>query len=85
VRALTCLVAALALWAAPAVAVRPTDIARVDEYIDAPRALFGRTRAEVERRLGSPAQTRARGRARSSRIRASRSPCRRPRAWPAWF
>jgi hypothetical protein len=38
----------------------PTDIARVDEYIDAPRALFGRTRAEIERRLGPPATERAR-------------------------
>lgn len=52
---------ALAVCAAPAPAVRPTDIARVDEYIDAPRALFGRTRAEVERRLGAPAAERARG------------------------
>ena len=37
-----------------------TDIARVDEYIDAPRALFGRTRAELERRLGAPAGERRR-------------------------
>jgi hypothetical protein len=35
-------------------AAGPTDIARVDEFIDAPRALFGRTRAEVERTLGTP-------------------------------
>lgn len=39
----------------------PTDIARVDDYIDAPRALFGRTRAELERRLGAPASERRRG------------------------
>lgn len=38
-----------------------TDIPRVDDYIDAPRALFGRTRAELERRLGAPASERPRG------------------------
>jgi hypothetical protein len=40
----------------PAVAraAGPTDIARVDDYIGAPRALFGRTVAEVERTLGPP-------------------------------
>ena len=37
-----------------------TEIARVDDYIDAPRALFGRTRVDVERRLGSPVNERAR-------------------------
>src|SRR5258705_7472355 len=37
-----------------AAAAGPTDIARVDEFIDAPRALFGRTRAELERTLGTP-------------------------------
>jgi hypothetical protein len=36
----------------------PTDIARVDDYIDAPRALFGRTRADLERRLGVPTRER---------------------------
>src|SRR3989442_8643745 len=41
-------------------AAGPTDIARVDAYIDAPRAMFGRTRAELERRLGAPAQERLR-------------------------
>jgi len=35
--------------------VRPTDLLAVDEFIDAPRALFGRTRAMVERTLGAPA------------------------------
>jgi hypothetical protein len=35
-------------------AVGPTDIVRVDDYIGAPRALFGRTGAEVERALGPP-------------------------------
>src|SRR2546428_10913224 len=52
----------LALLAIPgaAVAAGPTDIARVDDYIDAPRALFGRTRAELERRLGVPTQERLR-------------------------
>jgi hypothetical protein len=38
----------------------PTDIARVDDYIDAPRALFGRTRADLERRLGAPTRERPR-------------------------
>jgi|SRR5689334_19304483 hypothetical protein len=46
--------------ASSAAAAGPTDIARVDEYIDAPRALFGRTRAELEARLGTPASERAR-------------------------
>jgi hypothetical protein len=35
-------------------AVGPTLIPRVDEFIDAPRARFGRTRAEIERALGPP-------------------------------
>jgi hypothetical protein len=43
-----------------AVAAGPTDIARVDEFIDAPRALFGRTRAELERTLGTPTAVRPR-------------------------
>ena len=41
-----------------AAAAGPTDIARVDEFIDAPRALFGRTRAELERTLGTPTDVR---------------------------
>jgi hypothetical protein len=41
-------------------AAGPTDIARVDDYIDAPRALFGRTRAELEHRLGTPTDERPR-------------------------
>ncbi|MGH7355212.1 MAG: hypothetical protein ACRELS_11660 [Candidatus Rokuibacteriota bacterium] len=58
-------VALVLLALAPAVtgaadAIGPTDIARVDEIIDAPRALFGRTRAEIERRLGAPVATEAR-------------------------
>jgi hypothetical protein len=36
-----------------------TNIARVDDYIDAPRALFGRTPAELERTLGPPASRRS--------------------------
>jgi hypothetical protein len=43
---------------APADAIAPTVIRHVDEVIDAPRALFGRTRAEVERRLGPPLEIR---------------------------
>jgi hypothetical protein len=38
-------------------AAGPTDIVRVDDYIGAPRALFGRTGAEVELALGPPHQT----------------------------
>jgi hypothetical protein len=38
-------------------AVGPTDIVRVDDYIGAPRVLFGRTGAEVERALGPPVDT----------------------------
>jgi hypothetical protein len=37
-----------------------TDLLAVDEFIDAPRAVFGRTRAAVERTLGAPATVRAR-------------------------
>jgi hypothetical protein len=57
---------ALALLAlAPAFAARaqgipPTDLLAVDEFIDAPLAVFGRTRAAVERALGAPAAVRAR-------------------------
>jgi hypothetical protein len=57
--ALALLAALVALGASPSGA-GPTDIARVDEYIDAPRALFGRTRAELEGRLGAPTSERAR-------------------------
>ena len=35
-------------------AIGPTLIPQVDEFIDAPRALLGRTRAEIERVLGAP-------------------------------
>ena len=37
----------------------PTDIVRVDDYIGAPRALFGRTSDEAERVLGPPLQKEA--------------------------
>jgi hypothetical protein len=37
--------------------VGPTDIVRVDDYIGAPRALLGRTGADVERALGPPLDT----------------------------
>jgi hypothetical protein len=49
-------VAAVLILAAagPAAGVGPTDIRRVDEFIDAPRALFGRTRAGIEATLGPP-------------------------------
>jgi hypothetical protein len=39
---------------APRLAAGPTDIVRVDDYIGAPRTLFGRTGAELERALGPP-------------------------------
>jgi hypothetical protein len=42
---------------APAGMAGPTDIVRVDDYIGAPRALFGRTGTEVERSLGPPLDT----------------------------
>ena len=35
-------------------AIGPTDIVNVDEFIDAPRAVFGRTGVEIERQLGTP-------------------------------
>ena len=54
-------VALLVLMSAtPQATAGPTDIQRVDDFIDAPRALFGRTRAELERRLGMPARERPR-------------------------
>lgn len=53
-------VAALAGVAGRAEAIGPTDIMRVDDLIDAPHALFGRTRAEVERALGAPLAVRPR-------------------------
>ncbi|HTO13340.1 MAG TPA: hypothetical protein VMQ51_17330 [Candidatus Binatia bacterium] len=43
--------------AAPSGAAR-TDIVAVDDFIDAPRALFGRTRAAVEGALGPPLSVR---------------------------
>jgi hypothetical protein len=43
-----------ALGAVAAGAAGPTDIVRVDDYIGAPRALFGRSGADVERTLGPP-------------------------------
>jgi hypothetical protein len=49
----------LLLGGGPAVA-GPTDILRVDQVIDAPRAMFGRTRAQIERTLGIPLTAEAR-------------------------
>lgn len=40
--------------------MRPTDIVAVDDFVDAARTVFGRTRGQVERGLGSPSQVRAR-------------------------
>jgi hypothetical protein len=57
-----------ALGPGPARAVGPTDIVRVDDYIGAPRALFGRTNAQVERTLGPPL------RAESGRVPSFRDP-----------
>ena len=54
-RRLAASLASLAALGALAVgAVGPTDIVRVDDYIGAPRALFGRSSADVERTLGPP-------------------------------
>ena len=60
---LTVFVAGLALFGptvAAAQPVRPTDIVAVDDFIDAARSVFGRTRAQVEQRLGVPTEVRAR-------------------------
>jgi hypothetical protein len=51
----------LVLVVASAATAASTDIARVDDYIDAPRALFGRTLAELEQKLGAPVSRRPRG------------------------
>jgi hypothetical protein len=48
-----------AIGSAATAAAGPTDIVRVDDYIDAPRALFGWTGAEVERALGPAQETEA--------------------------
>src|SRR5215470_16761780 len=55
------LLVALVALAAPAVAAGAgqTDIVAVDDFIDAPRALFGRTREAVERTAGPPLSVRA--------------------------
>lgn len=45
---------------APAQTVPPTNIVAVDTFIDAARTVFGRTRAQVEHTLGSPAEMRVR-------------------------
>jgi hypothetical protein len=50
----TLLLLGLAVLGPGPAAAGPTDIVRVDDYIGAPRALFGRTGAEVERTLGPP-------------------------------
>jgi hypothetical protein len=57
------LLAVLLAWAvavAGAQGLPPTDLVAVDTFIDAPRALFGRTRARVESTLGAPASIRPR-------------------------
>jgi hypothetical protein len=56
------LLGTLLLWAAAAGAQGPppTDLAAVDAFIDAPRALFGRTRTGVEGVLGAPRSVRLR-------------------------
>jgi hypothetical protein len=51
---------ALAMTAARGEPAGPTRIERVDALVDAPYALFGRTRAELEARLGPPAGVRRR-------------------------
>jgi hypothetical protein len=49
------LLVAVAVAGAGAQAPPPTNLVAVDEFIDAPLAVFGRTRAAVERALGAPA------------------------------
>jgi hypothetical protein len=56
-RRLRSALAGLALLGPTAAGAGPTDIARVDELIGAPRARLGRTGAEVERALGPPRET----------------------------
>jgi hypothetical protein len=50
--------ALLAMTATVTSAIGPTSIPAVDEVIDAPRALFGKTRDQVERALGPPLRVR---------------------------
>jgi hypothetical protein len=59
-RATTVVLGLLLTLAAAAAAQRvtPTDIRLVEEYIDAPHALFGRSRASVEQALGVPSALR---------------------------
>jgi hypothetical protein len=52
--------ALLAALLGPTAAAGPTRIERVDLLVDAPYALFGRTRAEVEARLGPPVRASSR-------------------------
>ena len=58
--ALAVLVALTVAVAAAAENIRPTDIVAVDDFIDAARAVFGRSRGEVEGALGAPTQVRPR-------------------------
>jgi hypothetical protein len=53
-RALAVSLLMLATLPGAGAAAGPTDIVKVDDFIDAPRALFGRTRAQIERTLGPP-------------------------------
>jgi len=50
----------LVVLAVLALVAPATDIVGVDDFIDAPRALFGRTRVAVERALGAPLVVRPR-------------------------
>src|SRR5206468_4585035 len=52
-------------------AIGPTLVPQVDEFIDAPRALFGRTRAEIERVLGVPPYPGDLGDRKSTRLNSS--------------
>jgi hypothetical protein len=57
---LALLLVVTAIGGARAQVVPPTDLRAVDEFIDAPRTLFGRTGDAVERALGAPVARRAR-------------------------
>ena len=50
----------LVALAAPAIAQRitPTDVRLVEDFIDTPHVLFGRSRASVEQALGAPSSVR---------------------------
>ncbi|HEX2440281.1 MAG TPA: hypothetical protein VHT71_18355 [Methylomirabilota bacterium] len=63
-RAIAAVLGLLLALVASAAAQRltPTDVRLVEDFIDTPHVLFGRTRASVERALGAPSSVRTLGR-----------------------